>query len=96
MSDLTPSEKPEVADGIAVPDMWKVYSTNKDVFDRPPPPADPQHSGHPLRVLHHLLGAEPPHDARRRREDADRQRGPRPGELGLGRALRRRRGQHGG
>ena len=42
MSDLTPSEKPEVADGIAVPNMWKVYSTNKDVFDRPPPPADPQ------------------------------------------------------
>jgi len=42
MADLKPSEDPEVSDGIAVPDMWKTYSTSKDVFDRPPPPADPQ------------------------------------------------------
>ena len=40
--ELTPSIEPVIGTAIEVPTTyWKAYTTNKDVFDRPPPPADP-------------------------------------------------------
>jgi hypothetical protein len=43
MADLTPSIDPVIGTAIEVPtDYWKAYTTQKDVFDRPPPPADPE------------------------------------------------------
>jgi hypothetical protein len=40
---LTSSIEPVIGTAIEIPkDYWKAYSTKKDVFDRPPPPADTQ------------------------------------------------------
>lgn len=40
---LTPSIDPVIGTAIEVPTQyWKAYTTQMDVFDRPPPPASPE------------------------------------------------------
>lgn len=39
---INPALPPVIGSAIPVPTTyWKAYTTNMDVFDRPPPPADP-------------------------------------------------------